>query len=310
MGECDDWNRSVPGYWHTARIHGATLNATINAVQNASDMLLPGDWAPIAQTPALYGAVGFDSAGVIDNSEWECENTTQICEVHPKCARIAAQMIQYPFAGDKKYASSWSDKISTYTDVAETGFLSKFNSFKFDSDGYHGYCHSPGEGYCWSYTACLREMMKWLCSQSETAEHCCPSLEVRDACQNDVNSKECNVCLSIEDKGDFEEDRQVIMQGRELTSDSEVMDFLHPDATDLALYAEEEQQKHAQLTCEICEQLSVASVKAWAFIDMDVCGANRELCAAMCGYSMDLENIDEWEPCNEEVLVKQCGQCS
>eukprot|EP00931_Biecheleriopsis_adriatica_P086235 TRINITY_DN60947_c0_g1_i1.p1 TRINITY_DN60947_c0_g1~~TRINITY_DN60947_c0_g1_i1.p1 ORF type:complete len:1132 (-),score=226.49 TRINITY_DN60947_c0_g1_i1:59-3388(-) len=308
--ECDDWNSKVPGYWYKARIAGKTLDAALDTLEATLAKRRPGDLASIAQSPATYAAVGFDSPGVIDNGDWECQNTTQICEVHPKCGRIAAQMLQYPFAGNKQYASRWQDKVITYVQAAEAGILSSLNNFYFDSDGYHGYCHSPGTAYCWSYTACLREMFNWLCSQPETSEQCCPNQEVRNACKKDVNDEGCNVCWdAIQPEMEFNESADYIYKGE---IRNETLEFIHPDASDLALREAMANKQAAEEKCDVCAYIKEEdeNSRAWAFIsNSGACAKKPEICAEVCGFDEPLDEIDDLAICNKDELDSACEMC-
>merc|ERR1719195_1391484 len=183
--QCNDWNETIPGFWSHGTISGETLEDVIRFVDQAQAMIDPGDWRLLAQISQVWGATGFDSMGYNDNSDWDCEKVAATCEVHPSCARAAAQMLTSPWAGTKKYASSWGSKIKTY--LGSKG--------KFDEDGFHSYCHAEGEGYCWSYTDCIQEMMKWLCHDEATADRCCPNPWTKQVCKKDVNSDQCKVCL-------------------------------------------------------------------------------------------------------------------
>jgi len=272
--------------------------------------LQPGEWALAAQSSATYAAVGFDSPGVVDNGAWECENTTQVCEVHPKCGRIAAQMLQYPFAGHKKYASSWYDKATTYRQAATSGILSRTNRFYFDLDGYHGYCHSPGLAYCWSYTACLREMLNWLCSQPETSEQCCPNQEVRAACREDVNGQGCQVCWDAIQPGHaFDESAEFIREGG---LDNATASFLRADAEVLELQQRQADQEAAKDKCEVCAFLGKKEEgsRQWAFISSEgSCGKHEEICAEVCGFGEAVDEIDDWDSCGQGALDKSCEGC-
>lgn len=190
LHDCSDWSYSIPDQIKEIQVLNETLAmilSTFDKVREAADVQ---DWTFLAQAPAVYAAAGFDKPGVLDNGGWECDRVDARCAVHPQCARVAAQMIVYPFGGDKKYASSWTAKATTFASGLWGG--------KFDSDGFHSSCHVPGGAYCWSYTDCLQDMLNWLCAQEETAEACCPSVEVATACREDVNGAGCKVCAKPE----------------------------------------------------------------------------------------------------------------
>lgn len=152
-------------------------------------------WPLLAQTPALYQSTDFSGAGVGEagwaESGCHVPQNQKSCAVQPQCARAATQMVSYPFGGFMGYAKGTAGKVRTWLSTS-----SWTQTSSFDKDGFHSYCHSPGEAYCWSYTFCVEEMMKWLCSQPETADACCPNLATREACAIDVNSGACQVCVS------------------------------------------------------------------------------------------------------------------
>lgn len=193
LHDCDSWNLTIPDHIKEIQIKDETLAMVLGAVEKVQEVANSSDWALLAQTPAVFAAVGFDKIGILDNGGWECGKVEARCAVQPQCARVAAQMLAYPFGGDKTYASSWTKKAQT--------FASNLWGGKFDSDGFHSSCHVPGGAYCWSYTDCLQEMLKWLCAQNETAGSCCPSAQVAYACREDVNGGGCNVCVKSESDG-------------------------------------------------------------------------------------------------------------
>ncbi|CAK0891069.1 unnamed protein product [Prorocentrum cordatum] len=190
LQDCSNWTYSIPGNIKEIQVQNETLAIILSAVEEAREVASEQDWKLLAQAPAVYAAAGFDKPGILDNGGWECDRIEAKCEVHPQCARVAAQMLAYPFGGDKKYASSWTAKATT--------FASSLWGGKFDSDGFHSSCHVPGGAYCWSYTDCLQEMLNWLCAQEETAGPCCPNADVATACREDVNGAGCKVCAKPE----------------------------------------------------------------------------------------------------------------
>jgi hypothetical protein len=267
---CGDWERAWPEYWEYASINGPTLDAAINAVKNAHSQLQEGDWRILGQTTAAYGASGFDAPGVVDNSDWECKRTVATCSVHPRCARAAAQMIAYPFTGNKPYASSWHTKAATYL---------RNRSGSFDTDGYHNYCHTPDAAYCWSYTFCAEQMLNWLCSQEETAAHCCPSTEMAAICKADVNSEECRVCQPTEDPEKVNLPYVTVQPPSEAT-----MMFLKPG--ELEAQAEK---------CQLCERLKKMGEPMWMAVTvLPECKDPEDLeeCRELCG-----SPADDWATC-------------
>jgi hypothetical protein len=190
LQDCSNWTYSIPDQIKEIQVQNETLAMILGAVEKVREIASAQDWTFLAQAPAVYAAAGFDKPGVLDNGGWECDRIDATCAVHPQCARVAAQMLAYPFGGDKKYASSWTAKATTFASGLWGG--------KFDPDGFHSSCHVPGGAYCWSYTDCLQEMLNWLCAQEETAGPCCPSAEVATACREDVNGAACKVCVKPE----------------------------------------------------------------------------------------------------------------
>eukprot|EP00929_Paragymnodinium_shiwhaense_P095254 TRINITY_DN56275_c0_g1_i1.p1 TRINITY_DN56275_c0_g1~~TRINITY_DN56275_c0_g1_i1.p1 ORF type:complete len:1176 (+),score=306.51 TRINITY_DN56275_c0_g1_i1:101-3628(+) len=290
--------------WQYGSIAEDSMVAAQHAILNASAELDPEDLFSLGQMTATYGATGFDSPGVIDNSAWTCEWKERTCDVHPQCARIAAQMIAYPFAGDKKYAGKALAKIGTYV-------KSQWGSF--DADGYHSFCHSPGTAYCWSYTDCLREMMNWLCAQEETAGVCCPNAKVALQCRANVNGDGCDVCTTHEAEPkmaevvnmtyDFEEDERLEAPLQEpLEVQPRVMRWMKPTQRDMdedaaavkALKVAEE----AAEQCSACSELSEyhSDTPMWAVVSVfDSCRDDIAMCAKLCG--LKLKKADDFDDC-------------
>jgi len=312
--ECNDWNQTVPGFWSHGAVSGQSLEHIIGFIDQAKAMIQPGDWRLMAQTAQVYGAAGFDSMGTIDNSNWDCEKVESRCEVHPSCARAAAQMLTYPWAGDKKYASSWGDKIKTWM----------FSKGKFDKDGFHSYCHTQGEGYCWAYTDCIKEMMKWLCHDEATADRCCPSPFVRESCKKDVNSDNCKVCIREETQNQaLEEDLTNKVQGPGMPTierqapDAATLAWLHPTAEDEKQLDVEDEEKELASQCEVCTMLremkqpQTGDAIWWMLVYANsVCESNVMFCGEVCGFHSgtgpflkpdDLDDCEGWRNrCSEK----------
>jgi len=220
------------------------------------------------------------------------------------CGRVAAQMLTYPFHGDKRYATSPLAKVSTWLGQ-------RYGAF--DGDGYHSYCHSPGTAYCWSYTYCLEEMMKWLCSQNETAGACCPSDPVATACSEDVNSPGCQICvptdsppLKAEDAGSTKEIDPVVVRTKLVPE--ETLAWLTGGTTGPAV-ADTEPTSAA---CPICEELRAqraGSGPIWAAVEtMASCRASPELCTELC-FGTGSTSHDEFSTC--EAWSERCDkECS
>eukprot|EP00930_Biecheleria_cincta_P056617 TRINITY_DN42699_c0_g1_i1.p1 TRINITY_DN42699_c0_g1~~TRINITY_DN42699_c0_g1_i1.p1 ORF type:complete len:1098 (-),score=183.94 TRINITY_DN42699_c0_g1_i1:17-3310(-) len=287
---CDEWNSSVPGYWASASITGQSLEHILKLVRDLEAAAAPDDWRLLAQSSAAFAAVGFDGPGIVDNSDWKCDRVAATCSVHPTCGRVAAQMLAYPFGGDKKYASAPTSKIRTF--FGQT-------LGQFDGDGFHSYCHAPGTAYCWSYTYCLEEMMKYLCSQPETAGVCCPDAQAAEACRDDVNGDGCKVCLptdapplTVEEKDvNATEFLSYLPPTREPTPpDDATLRWLQPSANDIA---ETQSAAAAELLtkeCQVCSELrslqqpSQGDAVWWLMVSTGAqCSAHREFCGQVCG---------------------------
>lgn len=199
-------------------------------------------------------------------------------------------MIAYPFSGDKKYASAATAKIRT--------FWGQKNG-QFDEDGFHNYCHVPGVAYCWSYTYCLEEMMKYLCSQPETAGVCCPDNQTAAACRDDVNGEECKVCLPTDappltvDESEFNmtEFLSYLPPAREPTPlDEATRTWLQPSAKDIAESQSAAAAESLAQECQVCAELrslrppSQGDAQWWLSVASGAqCSAHREFCGQVCG---------------------------
>lgn len=236
--------------------------------------LVAGEWRLLAQAPIAYGASGFDAPGVVDNSDWHCNKTVETCSVHPRCARAAAQMISRPFM-QKKYASSWTAKTKTYL----------FSNATFDADGFHSYCHGTQDAYCWSYTGCLKEMMNYLCSQEETAEHCCPNPVVAAACKANVNSVGCSVCEKTADPLE-----PVVPTFKVPAVSEETLAWLRPGKA----------EAHAA-ECALCGAVRALGKESpiWAGVSiLRECSEKGEECRELCGLeddAGDFAKCEGWE---------------
>lgn len=316
QGECDEWNSSVPGYWAFASLDAQSLEQMLNIVRDVEATAGPDDWRLLAQRSAAFAAVGFDGPGIQDNSEWKCDRVAATCSVHPTCGRVAAQMISYPFGGNKKYASTARTKMRTYFGQAGS---------KFDADGFHSYCHVPGVAYCWSYTYCLEEMMKYLCSQPETAGVCCPDVHTAEACRDDVNGDECKVCLPTdapllkaeEKKENITEFLSYLPPSREPSPiDEATLRWLQPSAEDVAeteaIAAEELRAQH----CQVCAELRSSSTQDtpwWLAVSAGAqCSAHREFCGQVCGLHDGKGAFEEPDPMSDcEGWKERCSeQCA
>jgi hypothetical protein len=279
-----EWSEEDEGYWSEARLSGETLDIMANAILEVHEHSLSrtakqDGWKMLAQTPALYAAVGFDSAGVMDNGAWECEKTKATCQVHPQCGRIAAQMLSQSFGGAKKYAKDWGKRALTFVETSVSG--------QFDEDGFHSFCHAPGAAYCHSYTNCLREMMKWLCSQDETAAACCPSAFVRNECKKDVNGKGCDVCV------DVPPGTNVSVPAVSSVVPKGLVEVLRAGPEDLEL------EKH-DATCRICESFEQTfghTDPIWTAVSsLPTCsGPSARECSSLCGVP---EQADDFDTCS------------
>mmetsp|Transcript_117592 Transcript_117592/g.379531 ORF Transcript_117592/g.379531 Transcript_117592/m.379531 type:complete len:922 (+) Transcript_117592:74-2839(+) len=284
--KCGNWTEDVKGYWEFARVVGPTLEAVTAAFEAAFQEMSPKDVPILAMTPALYSAAGFDSPGVIDNGDWECEHQKAVCHVHPQCGRLAAQMLAYPFnSGAKKYASSSFDKVKTYIKSKGT----------FDRHGFHSECHAPGLAYCWSYTTCLAEMMKWLCADAATAGHCCPNAKVAAACREDVNGEDCNVCVPPATTGkDF---KAPTLEPSKLPAES--VEWLQGGAED----AED------ATGCEPCRALQKIGVDKpiWLMVAGEgFCQEDEAACLELCGLSEDADEFDQCKGWQETCASMGC----
>jgi len=179
-------------------------------------------------------------------------------------------MISYPFVSLKKYASTWTAKAATF--IRSNG--------TFNQDGFHSYCHTSASAYCWSYTFCLKEMLNWLCSQEETAEHCCPNPTVAAACKASVNSNECEVCEPTP-----EGNKRVVAPTIEPPEVSkETMMWLHRGLEEAA--AEK---------CNLCTAIRKMGLEEpiWAAVNtIKVCEDALEECRGFCGLGAAASELD------------------
>lgn len=188
LHSCTTWQVLETDTFDQVTLSNASAETVIDTLHQLEELLPSSSKlsALLAQRVALYPSVGFDAAGTLDDATRPCETVTSQCKVHPQCGRVAAQMLVYPFSANRIYASTARAKVGTW-------LKSSFKPGAFDEHGYHSFCHAPGGAYCWTYTDCLHEMLKWLCSQTETHD-CCPGQEAAVECGHDVNSPDCEVC--------------------------------------------------------------------------------------------------------------------
>lgn len=316
QGECAQWNSSVPGYWDSADLDAQSLEQVLSVVRDVEAAAGPNDWRLLAQSSAAFAAAGFDSPGIQDNSDWKCDRVAATCSVHPTCGRVAAQMISYPFGGNKKYASTSISKIQTY-------FGQKKG--KFDADGFHSYCHVPGTAYCWSYTYCLQEMMKYLCSQPETAGVCCPDVQTAEACRDNVNGDGCKVCLPTdaphlkaeEKEENITEFLSYLPPRREPTPLEETtLRWLQPSAEDIAKTEAAAAAELLAQQCQVCAELRSSFKKDsewWLSVSAGAqCMAHREFCGQVCGLHDGNSAFEEPDPMSDckgwtARCSEQCG---
>eukprot|EP00928_Gymnodinium_smaydae_P011129 TRINITY_DN14146_c0_g1_i2.p1 TRINITY_DN14146_c0_g1~~TRINITY_DN14146_c0_g1_i2.p1 ORF type:complete len:732 (+),score=87.94 TRINITY_DN14146_c0_g1_i2:301-2196(+) len=289
---CLDWEANFDGFWSVAVLADESVELLSAIVMQAAQQSSTGVWTIVAQNPVTYSAVGFDSPGVVDNSDWDCDQTDATCAVHPQCGRMAVQMLQYPFGGNNTYAHSWTRRAMTFMTSPKGSF---------DADGFHDVCHVPGSAYCWTYTTCLQEMLKWLCHDAETADLCCPNDDVRKACYRDVNSDECGAVCS---RPAAHDSPTPTVDPRGVSADE--LAWIHPTQEDLLA---EQAAREASALCDVCSSISSLGeqLPIWAVVSMTpACKRDEKLCMDVCGFKSQADDLDECSQWSDRCKQQGC----